>query len=158
MNTYLDIIDQSSEGILRIRQGVGVIVFNTALTQVYLSERRGGGEFNGLWQNPGGKLEIGESPNAGAARELKEETGLSRLFLPHRNFLTTLGKNKRGHYLFHWFFTVLDFDEVLERSEPEQNSDWHLYPIEHLKGIPMMPFLHKATIVAHALVKGTCER
>ena len=32
---------------------------------------------NGKWTNPGGHLNEGESPVAGAAREVKEETGLN---------------------------------------------------------------------------------
>lgn len=158
MNDYLDMIDESGEGILRIRQGVGTVVFAPTLEQVYLSCRHGGGEFNGQWQNPGGKLEVGEAPNAGAARELFEETGLQRTFLPNRLFLTTLGKNSRGHYLFHWFFTILREDECLKWTEPDQNSPWQPYSISQLKDMPLMPFLHKAILVAHAIVKGDCER
>jgi len=38
---------------------------------------RGTGEDRGTWSTPGGHLEVCESPQAGAARELEEETGLS---------------------------------------------------------------------------------
>lgn len=158
MKDYLDIVDDSGDGDPRIRQGIGVIVFAPTLEHVYLSLRHGGGEFNGFWQNPGVKLEVGEAPNAGAARGLFEETGLRRTFLLNRLFLTTLGKNSRGHYLFHWFFTVLREEETLKRMEPDQNTPWEPYSISMLKQMPLMPFLHKAVLVAHAIVKGDCER
>jgi ADP-ribose pyrophosphatase YjhB (NUDIX family) len=38
--------------------------------------QRGSGEDRGTWSTPGGFLEVGESPREGAARELREETGL----------------------------------------------------------------------------------
>ncbi|MFW6173896.1 MAG: NUDIX domain-containing protein, partial [Elusimicrobiota bacterium] len=34
------------------------------------------GIFPGKWQNPGGKIELGENVEAAIERELKEETGL----------------------------------------------------------------------------------
>lgn len=156
MTDYTDIIEESSEGIPRIRQGVGIIVFaNTRYNEVFLSKRTGGGEFDGLWQNPGGKLEPGEAPNAGANRELKEETGLVRLFLPSRNFITTLGKNVRGHYLFHWFYTTLRGDEIMQQIEPTQNTLWVPVPIADMDCFTLMPNLHAITLIAQARMKGT---
>jgi len=35
-----------------------------------------GGSYNGMWVFPGGKVDIGESPEEGAMREFEEETGL----------------------------------------------------------------------------------
>ncbi len=42
-----------------------------------VSRRSSGRIFAGLWEFPGGKLAVGESPSAAAAREAWEETGLS---------------------------------------------------------------------------------
>ncbi len=48
-----------------------------------LVARRGKGEhLAGLWEFPGGKIAPGESPEAGARRELLEETGIDLTGIP----------------------------------------------------------------------------
>ena len=44
--------------------------------RVLLTERPAGKHLAGLWEFPGGKLEPGESPEDGLARELHEELGI----------------------------------------------------------------------------------
>lgn len=39
--------------------------------------QRGYGEFEGMWEFPGGKIEPGESPQAALHREIAEELGIS---------------------------------------------------------------------------------
>jgi 8-oxo-dGTP diphosphatase len=58
----------------RPRVGVGVIV--TKGNRVLLLERKGV-HGQGTWSTPGGHLEYGESPEACAARETLEETGVT---------------------------------------------------------------------------------
>ena len=52
-------------GILRDRRG-----------RVLITERVGGGPFQGMWEFPGGKIGDGESPEQALARELLEELGV----------------------------------------------------------------------------------
>lgn len=40
-------------------------------------QRKRGGEFELLWEFPGGKVEAGEAPGDALARELREELGIS---------------------------------------------------------------------------------
>lgn len=55
------------------RVGVGILVLQDGLL---LLGRRRDAHGAGHWSAPGGKLEFGESIEAGARRELREETGL----------------------------------------------------------------------------------
>lgn len=45
--------------------------------RVLLAQRPEGKSLAGLWEFPGGKLEPGESPEAGMVRELEEELGIT---------------------------------------------------------------------------------
>lgn len=42
----------------------------------YLATQRGYGEFEGMWEFPGGKMENGESPQDALKREIQEELGV----------------------------------------------------------------------------------
>jgi|SRR5271165_1288572 len=58
--------------------GIGGVVIEDGRA---LLIRRGSEPLRGQWSIPGGTLEIGESLQAGVARELQEETGLEVLVL-----------------------------------------------------------------------------
>ena len=44
--------------------------------RILIARRKSGDRFGGFWEFPGGKLEPGESPEAGMRRELREELGV----------------------------------------------------------------------------------
>ena len=58
----------------------GVVIKND---KVLITKRREEGLLGGLWEFPGGKLEVGESPAAACIRELQEETGLAVIIKDH---------------------------------------------------------------------------
>ena len=45
--------------------------------RVLIARRKSGDRFGGVWEFPGGKLEPGETPEAGLRREIDEELGMS---------------------------------------------------------------------------------
>ena len=64
-------LKQVQKGILHV--AAGVIRRNG---RILIARRKGPGALAGLWEFPGGKLEPGERPAEGLARELQEELGL----------------------------------------------------------------------------------
>ncbi|WP_033215485.1 NUDIX hydrolase [Kitasatospora phosalacinea] len=68
------------DGIEALLGGVAVL---DGSGRVLLVRRNPDDHFGGLWEIPGGSLEPGEEPPAGAARELAEETGLTGLDLAY---------------------------------------------------------------------------
>lgn len=84
-------------------------VLSNAQGQILLAQRAGNRELAGLWEFPGGKVEVGEAAAQALVRELREELGIEvdaatldpLIVVPHR---TATGKRIRlevhrvGHY------------------------------------------------------------
>ena len=58
----------------RLRVAAGIL--RDPRGRVLITERVGGGPFQGMWEFPGGKIGDGESPEQALARELLEELGV----------------------------------------------------------------------------------
>jgi 8-oxo-dGTP diphosphatase len=87
------------------------------------------GKYNGL----GGKFEPGETPEACAIREIREESGLLVKSLELKGFLTfPLFAKQEDWYVF--VFVITDFSGELIAS-PE--GDLHWIPNEKLSGLPL---------------------
>lgn len=84
--------------------GIGVILLRGA--QILLI-RRGKPPGLGLWSLPGGKQELGETAQACARRELREETGLTCGALTLIAHADSIHYDAQGRIKYH--YTILDF-------------------------------------------------
>jgi mutator protein MutT len=55
---------------------IGVAVIWNDAGQILIDRRKPGGKIGGLWEFPGGKVELGESIETCVAREVQEELGI----------------------------------------------------------------------------------
>ena len=58
---------------MRIIEVVAAVIHHNGS---YLATQRGYGEFEGMWEFPGGKIEPGESRDVALKREIQEELGI----------------------------------------------------------------------------------
>jgi len=115
---------------------VGAIVFRDGAV---LLVKRGAEPNRGRWSLPGGSLEIGETVEAGAVRETREETGVDvqpLRVLDVRNFIERKDGEVRWHYVL--------IDVVCEylRGDPFPSTDAEnarLIPLRELGEYDVVP-------------------
>ena len=76
----------------------------------YFATQRGYGEFEGMWEFPGGKIEPGESREVALKREIKEELGVNIAF---ENLLCTTEYDYPSfHLTMHCYLCSVASDEI----------------------------------------------
>ncbi|MGQ9780211.1 MAG: NUDIX domain-containing protein [Bacillota bacterium] len=104
--------------------------------------------FAGRWALPGGYLEENEPPHEGAARELREETGLVDLPLRDLAAFGAPGRDPRGWTISIAYWTLLpEPTQVIRAGDDAGTVAW--FPVEAL---PPLAFDHEEIIRA-ALAK-----
>jgi 8-oxo-dGTP diphosphatase len=97
--------------------------------------RRNRPPHQGLWTAPGGKLELGESPDEGVIREIQEETRLT-IHAPTLRGIVTVND---VHYSAHWLLFIFRADDpqgdVLLGETQEGLLAW--LPLNHLAEYPL---------------------
>ncbi|MFN0107814.1 MAG: NUDIX hydrolase [Blastocatellia bacterium] len=106
---------------------VDLVIFTIADNDLkVLLIRRGGEPFKGRWALPGGFVEIEESLEKAAARELKEEAGVTNVYLEQ---LFTFGEPKRdprGRVISVSYFALVDAEQQqLRASSDATEAEWH---------------------------------
>ena len=111
---------QSDQPSPRVGVGVGVIVLHQGLV---LLGRRRGSHGAGTWSAPGGRLEYGEEIEACAARELKEETGLTASSIELGPYSNDLFPEVREQYIT-VFVVARGITGNPVNMEPEKCEGW----------------------------------
>ena len=83
----------------------------------------------GSWTMPGGKFEFGESFEEGAARELKEETGMT--LKKSKVLCVNNDKNEHAHFVTVGFLAE-EFEGEPSIMEPDEITEWKYFPLNAL--------------------------
>jgi len=113
--------------------GVAVAVIVTRLRKGSVEEvligKRLGELGNGRYSLPGGKVDFGETPEAAAVRELKEETNLDIHELTFTGITTNDYFPEQGkHYVTLYYIATAFKTENLEVLEPNKVEAWEWHP------------------------------
>ncbi len=115
------------------RVGVGVVVLRPGAV---LLVRRGRPPALGQWSIPGGAQELGETAEAGARRELLEETGLSVGKLVLAANVDSIHPDPDGRIRYH--YTILDFAARWQGGVPVPGSDVTAAAFVRFDALPAM--------------------
>ncbi len=108
---------------------VGIVV-NAG--RVLLGRRKAGARYQGVWEFPGGKVELDETPTMTLRRELREELGIETATLA---FLATHEHrySDGGHFRV-WYFVVTGWHGLLRPAVWDEHA-W--VPLEALESYPL---------------------
>lgn len=134
-----------------VSQNVKVAVDNCIFTvvdgrlQVLLIQMRKA-PFTGRWALPGGLIDDGEGLDQAAARILREQTGVRRLYLEQLHTFDGKRRDPAGRVLSVAYFSLIPPVD-LELRTTEKYEDVRFWDCDHLPG--MLAYDHDA-ILAHA--------
>jgi len=125
---------------------VDVVIFSLRADDLkVLLIRRGRPPFEGLWAIPGGFLDSEESLEAGALRELEEETGVTNVYLEQLYTFGAPHRDPRGRVITVAYVALVPAAVQARAGDDTAEAEWH--SIHHL---PELAFDH-AEIVQYAL-------
>jgi 8-oxo-dGTP diphosphatase len=92
--------------------------------EVLLIQRRND-PFAGRWALPGGFVDVGESPENAARRELEEETGLEAVFLEQFHTFGEPGRDPREHVVSVAHYAVVNIEETrVHAADDARQAGW----------------------------------
>lgn len=107
--------------------------------------------YRGRWALPGGFVDMGESLEDAARRELKEETGIGKAFLEQLFTFGDVNRDPRGRVVSVAYYGLINLNEQSLRADTDaRNAAWFA-----LSDIPDLAFDHGRILeTAHQRVKG----
>ncbi len=132
---------------IQVATDIAVFTNNRGALHLLLVQRKND-PYKGSWTLPGGFLNDEEDLEAGARRELKEETGLSVEVLHQLRAFGAPGRDPRGHTITIVHYAILAGDPpAIKGSDDAADARW--FPVDEL---PQLGFDHPQ-IVAAAIAK-----
>ena len=127
---------------------VDVVIFTLRdeQLQVLLVQRRSE-PYAGEWALPGGFVEMDESLETAAARELEEETGVQDAYLEQLYTYGEPGRDPRGRVISVAYYALIPADARVQTEGGSDAAQARWFPVETL---PQLAFDH-AEIVSYAL-------
>ncbi|MGH9938026.1 MAG: NUDIX hydrolase [Blastocatellia bacterium] len=106
---------------------VDLVIFTIAEDDLkVLLIRRGQEPFKGRWALPGGFVEIGESLEQAAARELKEEVGVTNVYLEQLYTFGDPKRDPRGRVISVAYFALVDAErQRIVAASDAAEAKWH---------------------------------
>lgn len=101
-----------------------VIFCNTSQGLKLLLVQRKHEPFKGMWALPGGFLKEHETLEAGAKRELEEETGLKVKAMNQLKAFGTPGRDPRGRTISITFWTEVAFEDNVMGNDDAADAKW----------------------------------
>ncbi len=108
---------------------VDIVVITREASPRLLLIRRKHEPFAGMWALPGGFIEMEETLEASARRELEDETGIRVAELEQLHTFGDPGRDPRGRTISVVYFTQVDADQLqLRAADDAAEVAWH--PLE----------------------------
>ena len=112
--------------------------------------QRGVAPFEGKWALPGGFVRMEENLEEAALRELKEETGITKVFLEQLYTFGDIMRDPRGRVITVAYYALVNlFDHSIKASADARRAAWF-----SVSDLPDLPFDHERIVeVAYQRLK-----